>query len=654
MSYTATDKKRWFGMESEHVVLGLLVSILIMALLLRLWRLGVYGYGNEYYAAAVKSMLQSWQNFFFIAAEPGGSVMVDKPPLGLWLQAISAWIFGVNGFSLALPSVLAGTLSVYILYLIVKAIFNHHAALSAAFFLAVLPGVVWVDRTNLLDSLVMCTNLIALWLLLNAILQKKWGLLVASFAVIGLGFNIKMMQAFLILPAMAIVYFFGMRKIWWQRILHLALATIVMLVISFSWVLIVDLTPVENRPYVSSTNTNQMMELVFGHNGLNRLISFREQIQIGLKDVPNGQSPKPPVGTQPRPGQGQQGNAPQNMPQQAGHGNDEIGTAGLFRLFQLPLAHQVSWLLGCAILSIGLVGFILKWQLPLQPQNQLYLLLGIWLVTEIIFFSVADFFHAYYLLMLGAPVAGLCGLGIWGIIQLWDDESWKGFAASLVLILVTVIFNTRILSAFGEVGQTAKILSGILAMIVIIGLILCTLRRHCIWRNVALMGLVLFLGSASLLWSIKGIQAENPINFIQNVGAPSYVSISYRYGLTTEQYDLLHFLEANTRPEQSLMVVSNSSAAAPYVLSSGRGIFTTGGFTGNDPVISDTDLIEMIESEVVVFILPPRDRNRVSPALGTYYQRNCQVRIFGDLDLDAEPSSNQRGIPILDCRKQDP
>ena len=264
---------------------------------------------------------------------------------------------------------------------------------------------------------------------------------------------------------------------------------------------------------------------------------------------------------------------------------------------------------------------------------------------------MANFFHAYYLLMLGVPMAAMGGMGIWAIIQLWDDDSWKGFAASILTILFTVGFNTSALSTFGEIGQSVKILSGILAVIVIIGLVLCTLRRHCIWRNVALMGLVLFLGSASFLWTVKGIQAEDPLNSNHITGASSYVSISYHYGLTQEQFNLLHFLEENTTQEQPLMVVSSSSEAAPYVLASGRSVFTTGGFTGNDPVITDSDLIEMIASGETPFVLAPRDRNRISPALGTFFQRNCQVRVFGEWTPSENPSADQRGIAVLDCRK---
>lgn len=665
MYQSQAEKPRWFGMDRDRVVWGLLAAILILALGLRLWRLGAYGYGNEYYAAAVKSMLQSWHNFFFVAAEPGGSVMVDKPPLGLMIQTMSTWLFGMNGFALALPSAIAGTLSVYIVYLIVQAIFNHHAALASAFFLAVLPGVVWVDRTNLLDSMVMLCCLVAVWLIMNATLQKKWWLLVVSFSVIGLGFNVKMMQAFLILPAMAVVYFLSVKDVWWMRVFHLAAASAALLVISFGWIAVVEWTPEENRPYVSSTETNSMLELVFGHNGLNRLFNIRDRMQPGMVDRPGGTTnPKNlPIGSRPGNGQNQPNanppqsspnpNNPPNIPAQSGGIRlyDEIGEPGALRLFRQPLAHQVSWLLGFALVTLVGVPFVLNWSLPLKPENQLFLLFGLWLLTEVVFFSVADFFHAYYLLMLGAPIAVMCGMGLWAIIQLWDQESWRGFIAAIVVVVLTVGINTTVLSSFGDLGQSAKILSGLAAVAVIIALVLCTTRTHCIWRNVALMGVVGFLGSAALLWTMKGIHAEDPEKHLRLVGINSYISINNPFSLTKNEQDLLHFLLENTDPDENLLMVSSSNQAARFVLSTGQAVFTTGGFTGKDPVVTDAEIIEMVRNAEVKFIIPPLEKDQISPPLAKFYQNHCEVRIFGEIPENQQSEKDRQAMSVvLDCR----
>src|SRR5579884_1514362 len=77
----------------QKIALGI---ILLLSGVLNFWALDQMGYSNTYYAAAVKSMLQSWHNFFFVSFDAAGFVSVDKPPLGLWLQAASAKIFGFS------------------------------------------------------------------------------------------------------------------------------------------------------------------------------------------------------------------------------------------------------------------------------------------------------------------------------------------------------------------------------------------------------------------------------------------------------------------------------------------------------------------------------------------------------------------------------
>ena len=58
-----------------------LVGVLLIAVVLRCWRLDQNNYGNEYYSAGVWSMLQSWHNFFFNSFDPAGFISVDKPPV---------------------------------------------------------------------------------------------------------------------------------------------------------------------------------------------------------------------------------------------------------------------------------------------------------------------------------------------------------------------------------------------------------------------------------------------------------------------------------------------------------------------------------------------------------------------------------------------
>ena len=57
---------------------------------------------------------------------------VDKPPLGLWLQALSVMAFGLNSFELIFPSAFAGSMSAMLLYFMVKKVWGEIAGLIGA------------------------------------------------------------------------------------------------------------------------------------------------------------------------------------------------------------------------------------------------------------------------------------------------------------------------------------------------------------------------------------------------------------------------------------------------------------------------------------------------------------------------------------------
>jgi 4-amino-4-deoxy-L-arabinose transferase-like glycosyltransferase len=170
-----------------------LVLIALLAAFCDFFQLQRNGYANLYYAATVRSMLESWHNFFFVSFDPGGFVSVDKPALGFWIQAASAKIFGFSGFSILLPEALAGVGSVLLLYVLVRRIFGPVAGLLAALFLAITPISVVTNRNNTIDSLLVLTVLLAAYAVSRAVERGslRWLLLGAVF--VGLGFNIKML-----------------------------------------------------------------------------------------------------------------------------------------------------------------------------------------------------------------------------------------------------------------------------------------------------------------------------------------------------------------------------------------------------------------------------------------------------------------------------
>jgi 4-amino-4-deoxy-L-arabinose transferase-like glycosyltransferase len=272
-----------------------LAAVTLVAALLRLWWLDQNGYSNVYYAAAVRSMLDDWNNFFFGSFDPAGFISVDKPPVAVWIQALSARILGFSGLSLLLPQALMGTASVVVTYWIVHRVFGTVAGLLAGLILAVTPISVAVDRDNLPDTALVLVLLLATWAWLWAAETGRVRPLLLAAALVGVGFNIKMLAAFVVLPTFYLVYLLTAPVRWWTRLLHLTAATVVLTLVSLSWSTAVELTPPEQRPYVGGSKTNSAFELALGYNGLGRVFggsgNFRPGAGKGPKGMPAGGGP---------------------------------------------------------------------------------------------------------------------------------------------------------------------------------------------------------------------------------------------------------------------------------------------------------------------------------------------------------------------------
>jgi len=280
----------------------ILLGILAFSFFLNFWNISQNGTCNEYYAACVKSMTQSWHNFFFVSFDPAGMVSVDKPPVGLWMQALSCKVFGYSGWAMLLPQALSGTLSCLLIYLLTAKYFSKPTGLAAALIFAVTPAVVLVSRNSTMDMQLIFWLLLAVWFLMKSIDTGKWRWLIVCGVLIGVGFNVKMLQAYLIVPAVVATYLIFAKGKVWKRFAAGLLAAVVMIGVSFAWIAAVDLTPASKRPYVDSTNGNSAMELVFGHNGVERLVGQGGSMggNFGGKGNTEMLSGEAPTGTPPQ------------------------------------------------------------------------------------------------------------------------------------------------------------------------------------------------------------------------------------------------------------------------------------------------------------------------------------------------------------------
>ena len=251
----------------------LLAAILILSGVLNIGNLWNQGISNDYYAAAVKSMMENPSLLFFNAFDAGGFVTVDKPPVGLWVQIASAALFGFSGWALALPQALAGMGSVALIYLIVSRPFGKPAGLVSSLALAITPIFTAVSRNETQDGLMIFIILLAVWVALKAAREQSLAYLLLSVVLVGIGFNIKMIQAFVVLPAIAAVYLLGSSAPAKKKLLHLALAAMVLVIVSLSWAVAIDMIPADQRPYIGGSGDNTVFGLMTGHNGMERLES---------------------------------------------------------------------------------------------------------------------------------------------------------------------------------------------------------------------------------------------------------------------------------------------------------------------------------------------------------------------------------------------
>ncbi|MGA9396982.1 MAG: glycosyltransferase family 39 protein [Anaerolineaceae bacterium] len=659
---TTSPSNTQTSMHSRNKILIaiLLILIILVGVFLRFYHLGSSGYGNMYYAATVKSMLSSWHNFFYAAFEPGGSVSVDKPPLGFWLQALSAYFLGVNGFSLALPQALAGVLSIPLLFSMIKRPFGPWAGLVAALFLSITPITVVTERNNTIDGTLVLVLLLAIWALLKSIRSGKFRYLLLSMFLISIGFNIKMLQAYMILPAVYLVYLIAAPHRWWKRLLHLAAGTILLVAISLAWIVAFDLTPVSKRPFAGSSTDNSMLELVIGHNGLERLGRIRPLARLqggtnpeapGMPPTgnrfinpalpgytrpvnPGFREPQPPYPQYFQYGQRRGGTySPQShytlqptLPNQQNRiGPNEVGSAGLLRLFTQPLDDEASWLLILALLSIPLTAFMLTWRRPLDEKATSWMTWTVWLIPMVVYFSLTTgLWHTYYLIMLGPGIAALSGMSVWALAHLFQRNRLAGWLAILILVVTCLVYEMAIinktLSPSGWLIELAILLA-------LTGLILAACRPVGV-RNLAVYFLVLSLTLAPFAWSFASVvNSTTDSNLphsgpVRNINRPANTQ---KDTLNVFQNAVLEITLANTAPGSYLLVGLNANQTAPYILATGRPVLTLGGFTGSDNIFSLDELTARFQSGELRYVLSGGGMVDRKVEFSQWVRQNCQV-----------------------------
>ncbi|MET9112875.1 glycosyltransferase family 39 protein [Streptomyces longwoodensis] len=400
-------RRLWRGRpEDPRWVRPAFLGLLLATLLLYLWDLSASGYANSFYSAAVQAGSKSWKAFFFGSLDAGNAITVDKPPASLWPMQLSVRIFGLNSWAILVPEVLMGVGTVAVVYAAVRRRFSPASGLIAGAVLALTPVAALMFRFNNPDAMLALLMAVACYLVVRALEDGRTRWLVWAGAAIGFAFLAKTLQAFLILPPLALVYAVCAPVTVKKRLGQLAAATGALVVSGGWWVAVVELWPASSRPYIGGSQNNSFLELTFGYNGLGRL-SGDETGSVG----------------------GGGGGA---------GGTGQWGETGWDRMFTSEVGGQISWLLPAALvlLAAGLVA-TRRARRTSVTRGSFLVWGGSLLMTTVVFSYMAGIFHQYYTVALAPYLAAVTGMGA-GLLWERRREPW----ASLTLAAAAVAAAT--------------------------------------------------------------------------------------------------------------------------------------------------------------------------------------------------------------------
>ena len=524
-----------------------------------------------FYAASVRSMSESWHNFFFAAFDPRATISIDKLPGALWVQALAVRLFGLHLWALNLPQAIEGTITVLVLYRAVRRLCGPTVAIVAAIVYACTPATVALNRGNVSDSLLVLLLVCAADAASAAIVSGRSRSLLLTGLWVGLAFQTKMLQAWLIVPTLLLIWLLAAPPGWARRVLTGLAMLVITAVVSLSWMLVVTAIPHQDRPYVDGSHHDSLFEQVFEYNGFSRadtplstpVTDPRTVATLRLATLDNGSRADRVV---------------------AGAGGRDIG-------WLLPLA------------AAGLVAGLLRTRRRSRgdPLRAACLLWGTWLAVDIGAFLVTNTINAYYLGALTPPIAALAGIGV--------DTAWqalRGDRSSRARILVAAVVGGTVAYSYWLLAP-APTLVRTLALVGAGGLCVGTLAFRRATLALALTAALLAPGIAAIaLVSEHG----GPFNTPYEPGAAravtqADVAADITKGATADM------LLGKGRGTRYLAAAYTSLLAAPLIYATGDEILPIGGFNGSQPEPTLSQLqADFQTGQLHTVLFPPNDDRR--------------------------------------------
>jgi 4-amino-4-deoxy-L-arabinose transferase-like glycosyltransferase len=506
---------------------------------------------EPYYAAAVRSMSMSWHDFLFGSFDPAGTITLDKLPGAFWLQALSVRAFGVHTWAIVLPQVIEGVLTVLVLFRAVKRLAGPTAGLIAAAVMAASPAAVALNRGNISDSLMILFLVLAADAVSIAIASGRQAMVIVAAIWVGLAFQAKMIEAWMLLPALGLVYLLSAPGSVRRRVRQVVVGGVVAGLVSLSWMTAVSLVPQSQRPYVDGSHNDSVYTQVFVYNGFGR---FGDQTPLQLLSA-----------------------------QSIGIHLVQTPPAAANRLLQGGLGRDAGWLLPTA-LAVALWGIVSRRRRPRDdPLRASFVLWGAWLATLAAVFSWTTTLNSYYTAALAPAVAALIGTGV---AAMWTDEraAPRRRIGLAVVLAGTVGYGAWLVDsapaapawvlpaviAVGVVGIASVLVSLVDRRDVVVSLALTT----------ALVGGVLAPAVAATTIVTRGQGAfDTPFQSAGTSAVIDQLFITTPAGAAKTIPKLISV--QNGAPY--LMAAQTSAVASVFVYASGLEALPIGGFTGTIP-----------------------------------------------------------------------
>ena len=526
---------------------------------------------EPFYAAAVRSMSANWHNFFFGSFDPAGTVTLDKLPGAFWIQALSVRVFGYHTWAIVLPQVIEGVLSVLVLYRAVNRLRGTTAALVAAFVLAASPAVVGLDRGNIADTAMTLFLVLAADAVSAALVSGRQRYLVYAGVWVGIAFQAKMLEAWLVLPAFGLAYLFGRKDRWAHKLRQVVVAGLVAAVVSLSWMTVVTLTPAHDRPYVDGSQNNSIYEQVFVYDGFGRTNQ-----QAAFQQFLGGIHLSPEVLNGPSPAWN--------------------------RLVQGELGRDTGWLLPAA-LAVGVGGLFTR-------RRSYFIIWTGWLAPMVMVFSDVFIMHAYYSAALAPPMAAILGAGV---ASLWESRTgmrsvvMRRCGAAGLVVAGTVGYGIWLTRSSGAVAPTWL---GPLAASLVVAAVLLLVASVAVRSRQWLLVMALIAGTVAILI----IPATGAVVLASD--HQGFSNTPFESRKTTALYDALLGLSSAKQSASILpifeklqmgspyvMAVYTSAVASEFISASGKEFLPIGGFTGSIPEPTISQLEGMIRANKFHLVL---------------------------------------------------